>query len=99
MVAVPDGSFVARKIGYLTPVNVVDGVPLCPCCQEPCVKRGDGWMCGLGAAVLDGLAAEMAAVDVRVLDAGPFLVDDGGWSYLDIAVRDARIAEARGGAG
>ncbi|OKI47299.1 hypothetical protein [Micromonospora sp. CB01531] len=52
-----------KKIGYAVPVNVVDGVPQCHCCQEPMVKRNGGWMCALGAAILDALAPAMARLD------------------------------------
>jgi hypothetical protein len=46
-----------RKISHVLPVRVVDGVPQCPCCQEPMAEREGGWMCPLGATVLDWLMA------------------------------------------
>ena len=52
-----------RKIGYLMQVRVVDGVPQCPCCQEPMVQRGEGWMCAIGAAGLDMLADAITRLD------------------------------------
>lgn len=47
-------------------VRVVDGVPQCPCCQEPMVERDGGWMCAIGAAVLDLLADAVARLDTRL---------------------------------
>ncbi len=52
-----------RKIGYAVPVNVVDGVPQCPCHQEPTVEREGGWMCATGSALLDALAPAVARLD------------------------------------
>lgn len=57
-----------RKIGYAAPVNVVDGVPQCPCHQEPMVEHGDGWMCATGSAVLDALAPMAARLDAAIRD-------------------------------
>lgn len=60
-----------KKIAYWQPVNVVDGIPQCPCCQEPMVERPGGWMCAVGAAVLDALKPAVAALDAQVLSTTP----------------------------
>ncbi|MCX4468730.1 hypothetical protein OOK41_31665 [Micromonospora sp. NBC_01655] len=57
-------TFEVRKIAYAVTVNVVDGVPQCPCHQEPMVKRSEGWMCADGAVVLDALGPAMARLDM-----------------------------------
>jgi hypothetical protein len=49
-----------RKIAYAVPVRVVDGVPHCRCCQATMIPRDGGWMCQVGAAVLDAFAPVMA---------------------------------------
>ncbi|MFI7072060.1 hypothetical protein [Micromonospora sediminicola] len=56
-------TFEVKKIAHAVPVNVVDGVPQCPCHQEPMVQRGEGWMCAEGAAVMDALAPMVARLD------------------------------------
>ena len=55
-----------RKIGYPMQVRMVDGVPQCPCCQEPMVKRSEGWMCAIGSATLDLLASAVARLDESI---------------------------------
>lgn len=55
-----------RKIGYPALVRVVDGVPQCPHCQEPMVKRDTGWMCPLGSALLDAIAPFVARLDEAI---------------------------------
>ena len=52
-----------RKLSYPTWVHVVDGVPKCPCCQEPTVERDGGWVCAIGSAALDLLAGAVAQLD------------------------------------
>lgn len=52
-----------RKIEYLVSVNVVNGVPQCPYCQDPMVERSGGWMCATGAAVLDVLTERARSLD------------------------------------
>lgn len=56
-----------RKVAYWAPVNVVDGVPQCHCCQNPMVERDGGWMCATGAAALDLLAPMVARLDELVI--------------------------------
>jgi hypothetical protein len=61
--------FAVKKLGHRVLVNVIDGVPQCSCCQEPMVRHGDGWMCAVGAAVLEGLEPTMTALDQTLLGA------------------------------
>lgn len=58
-----------RKISYPVWVNVVDGIPQCSCCQAPMVERPGGWMCAIGAAVLDLLPQWTARLDGLLPDA------------------------------
>lgn len=55
-----------QKLSYPLPVEVIDGVPQCPCCHEPMVERDGGWMCALGAAVLDHVTPVMARLDATL---------------------------------
>jgi hypothetical protein len=41
-----------RTLGYPVPVNMRDGKPLCPCCQDAMVKASPNtWQCALTVAV------------------------------------------------
>jgi len=56
------------KYGYLQPVNVRDGVPCCPCHDEPMTQTGpDEWRCELGVAFEKRLRELLAdePMDVR----------------------------------
>ena len=61
--ATPTAPIVVRKLGYPTQVRVVDGVPQCPCHQEPMVQRGDEWM-----HPSDATAVELMALGARRID-------------------------------
>ncbi|HEV8653143.1 MAG TPA: hypothetical protein VG276_28055 [Actinomycetes bacterium] len=36
----------------LQPVNIRNGIPCCPCCNEPMIQVGENeWQCALGVAL------------------------------------------------
>jgi hypothetical protein len=58
------------KITHRAPLNVIDGIPQCPHCQEPLVEVApQRWQCGLSVALFGDMAKVLGpAIDAYLSD-------------------------------